>query len=71
MAHSIISDDINSGTLKYSSCPWASSNVIKCQQIYSISSIEEHVIRCKCLICPFKGGITLPVFPEIMSGNVF
>ena len=68
MAHSIISDEINADTLKDSS--WSSSNVIKCQQIYSISSIEEHVIRCKYLICPFKGGIPLPVFPEIMSGNV-
>ena len=65
MAHSIIPDEINAGTLKYSS--WASLNVIKCQQNYSISSIEEHVIRCKCLICPFKGGIPLKVFPEIMS----
>ena len=67
MAH-IIPDEINVGTLKYSS--WASLNVIKFQQIYSISSIEEHVIRCKCLICPFKRGIPQPVFPEIMSGNV-
>ena len=50
MAHSIISDEINAGTLKESS--WESSNIIKCQQFYSISSIEENVIRCKCLICP-------------------
>ena len=42
MAHSIISDKINAGTLKYSS--WASLNVNKYQQMYSISSIEEHVI---------------------------
>ena len=60
--------EINCSTLKYLS--WASSNIIKCQQCYSISSIEEHVIRCTCLICHFKGGIPLPVFPEIMSGNV-
>ena len=52
MAHSIIADEINAGTLKYSS--WASLNVNKYQQMYSISSIEEHVIRCKCLICLFK-----------------
>ena len=74
MAHSIISDEINAGitacvqpvyTLKYSSL-----NVIKFQQIYSISSIEENVIRCKYLICPFKRGIPQSVFPEIMSGNV-
>ena len=53
MAHSIISDEINAGipacvqpmyTLKDSSL--VSLNVIKCQQIYSISCIEEHVIRC-------------------------
>ena len=52
MAHSIISDEINAGipaclqpmyTLKDSSL--VSLNVIKCQQIYSISFIEEHVIR--------------------------
>ena len=55
MAHSILSDEINAGTLKYSS--WASLNVIKCQQMYSISSIEEHLIRCTYLICHFKGGI--------------
>ena len=54
MAHSITSDEINAGTLKDL---WlASLNVIKCQQMYSISSIEEHVIRCKYLICHFKGG---------------
>ena len=41
MAHSIISDEINAGTLKYSS--WASLNVNKYQQMYSISSIEEHI----------------------------
>ena len=68
MAHSIISDEINAGTLKYSS--WASLNVNKCQQMYSISSIEEHVIRCKYLIYPFNRGIPQLVFPEIMSGNV-
>ena len=77
MAHIIISDEINAGipmcvqpvyTLKYSS--WVSLNVIKFQQMYSISSIEEYVIRCKYLICPFKSGIPQPVFPEIMSGNV-
>ena len=49
MAYSIISDEINAGTLKYSS--WSSLNVNKYQQMYSISSIEEHVIRCKYLIC--------------------
>ena len=48
MAHIIISDEINAGTLTDSS--WASLNVIKYQQFYSISSIEENVIRCKCLI---------------------
>ena len=42
MAHSIISDEINSGTLTYSS--WTSLNVNKYQQMYSISSNEEHVI---------------------------
>ena len=62
IAHSIIADEINAGTLKDSS--WASLNVIKCQQMYSISSIEEHVIRCKYLICPFKGGVPLPVFKK-------
>ena len=36
MAHSIIADEINAGTLKYSS--WASLNVNKYQQMYSISS---------------------------------
>ena len=65
MAHSIISDEINAGTLQYSS--WASLNVNKYQQMYYISSIEEHVIRCKYLICHFKVGISLVVFPEIMS----
>ena len=64
MAHSIISDEINAGipacvqptyTLKDSSL--VSLNIIKCQQIYAISFIEEHVIRCKYLICPFKRGI--------------
>ena len=64
MAHSIISDEINAGTLKYSL--WASLNVNKYQQLYSISSIEEHVIRCKYVIC-HCGGIPLEVFPEIMS----
>ena len=57
MAHRIISYKINAGipacvqpvyTLKESS--WVSLNVIKCQQIYSISFIEEHVIRCKYLM---------------------
>ena len=52
MAHSIISDEINDGipacvqpmyTLKDLSL--VSLNVIKCQHIYSISFIEEHVIR--------------------------
>ena len=65
MAHSIISDEINASTLKYSL--WASLNVNKYQQMYSISSIEEHVIKCKYVICHFKGGIPLAVFPEIMS----
>ena len=65
MAHSILSDKINSVTLTYSS--WDSLNVNKYKQMYSISSIEEHVIRCKYLICHFKGGIPLVVFPEIMS----
>ena len=70
MAHSIISDEINTSTLKYSW--WASLNVNKYQQMYSISSTEEHVIRCKYVICYFKGGIPLSlvaiaVFPEIMS----
>ena len=65
MAHSIISDEINAGT--QTDLSWASLHVNKCQQMYSISSIEEHVIRCKYLICHFKGGIPLPVFPEIMS----
>ena len=77
MAHSIISDEINAGipayvqpmyTLKDASL--VSLNVIKCQQMYSISCIEEHVIRYKYLIFPFKRGITQPVFPEIMSGIV-
>ena len=65
MAHSIISDEINAGTLKDSS--WASLNINKYQQMYSISSIKEHVIRCKYVVCHFKGGIPLAVFPEIMS----
>ena len=39
MAHSIISDEINASTLKYSS--WASLNVNKYQLMYSISSIED------------------------------
>ena len=52
MAHSIISDEINAGipacvqpiyTLK--DALLVSLNVIKCQQIYSISFIEEHIIR--------------------------
>ena len=45
MAHSIISDEINAVTIKYSS--WASLNFNKYQQMYSISSIEDRVIRCK------------------------
>ena len=45
--------------------------IIKCQQIYSISSIEEHVIRCKYLICPFKRGIPQPVFPEMFARKLF
>ena len=70
MAHIIIADEINAGipvcvqpvyTLKYSS--WVSLNVIKFQHIYSISSIEEHVIMCTYLIYPFKRGIPQPVFP--------
>ena len=65
MAHSIISDTINAGTLTDSS--WASLNVNKYQQMYSISSIEEHVIRCKYVIYHFKGGIPLAVLSEIMS----
>ena len=68
MAHSIfivISDEINAGTQTYSL--WASLNVNKYQQMYSISSIEEHLIRCKYVICHFKGSISLAVFPEIMS----
>ena len=48
MDHNVISDEINAGRLKD-----ASLNFIKYQQIYSISSIEEYVIRCKCLICLF------------------
>ena len=39
--------------------------------MYSISSIKEHVIRCKCLIFPFKGGIPLPVFPEMFTRKLF
>ena len=39
--------------------------------MYSRSSIEEHIIMCKYLICHFKGGIPLAVFPEIMSCNIF
>ena len=65
MAHSIIADKINAGRLKDSS--WASLNVNKYQQMYSISSIEEHIIRCKYVMCHFKGDISLAVFPEIMS----
>ena len=74
MAHIIISDEINAGipacvqpvyTLTDSS--WVSLNIIKFQQIYSMLSIEIHVIRCKYLICPFKRGIPQPVFPDIMS----
>ena len=38
MSHSIISDEINVVTIQYSS--WASLNVNKYQQMYSISSIE-------------------------------
>ena len=77
MAYIIISNEINDSilacvqpvyTLKDSS--WVSLNVIKFQQMYSISSIEEHVIRCKYLIYPLNRGIPQPVFPEIMFGNV-
>ena len=38
MAQCIIADEINAGTLNYSS--WASLNVNKYQHMYSISSIE-------------------------------
>ena len=68
MAHSIIAYEINTGTLKDSSL--ALLNIITFQHIYSIASIEEHVIRYTCLRCLFKRGIPQPVFPEIMSGNV-
>ena len=57
MAHSIIAVELIANTLKYSW--WASLNVNKYQQMYYISSIEEHVIRCKYIICYFKGGIPL------------
>ena len=57
MAHSIIAVELIASTLKYSW--WASLNVNKYQQMYYISSIEEHVIRCKYIICYFKGGIPL------------
>ena len=60
MAHSIIVDEINACTLTYSS--WASLHVTTYQQMYSISSIEKHFIRCKCLICPFKEGIHYQYF---------
>ena len=39
--------------------------------MYSISSIEEHVISCECLICPFKGGVPPPVFLEMFARNLF
>ena len=80
MAHSIISDEIKLVYQReYNQCRYnlytknsslVSLNVIKCQHIYSISSIKEHVIRCKYVICPFKRGIPQQVFPEIKSGNV-
>ena len=38
MAHNIISDETKAVTIKYSS--WASLNVNKYQQMYSISSID-------------------------------
>ena len=69
MAHSRISDEINAGTLKDSS--WVLLNVIQFQQIDSISSIEEYVIRCKYHICPFKRGIPQPVFPEMFARKLF
>ena len=68
MAHSIISDEINAGTLKDSA--WVSVNVITFQQIYFISSIEEHIIRCKYLIYRFNKGIPQPVLLEKNFGNV-
>ena len=52
MAHIIISDEINAGipacvqpVYILKDLWWVSLNVIKFQQIYSISSIEKHVIR--------------------------
>ena len=52
MANSIISDEINAGRFIYkgstlNDSSWASLHFIKCQQMYSISYIEEHVISCK------------------------
>ena len=41
MAHSIISDEINASTLKYSS--WASLNVNKYQQMYTY--ILYHLLK--------------------------
>ena len=41
--------------------------IIQFQQIYSISSIEEHVIRCKCVICLFKRVIPKSIFPEMFA----
>ena len=62
MAHSIISDEIHAGILTYSS--WASSNVIKCHQMYSISSIEEHVIGVNMKYFLLRGYPTTSI-----SGN--
>ena len=45
MAHSIISDEINTGTLK--DLTWALSHVIKCQQMYSISSNKNSLPRIR------------------------
>ena len=73
MAHSIISDEINAGMPACVQPVYTKRfivGIIKCHSIYSRSCIEEHVIRCKYLICHFKSGIPQPVFPEIMSGIV-
>ena len=61
MAHSIILDEswytsVCTTNVYTKNSSLVSLNVIKCQQMYSISSIKEHVIRCKYLICPFKRG---------------
>ena len=56
-------------TLKDSS--WASLNVIKYQQIYSISYIEKNFIRFKWLICVFKGGIPLQLARKSLSSKHF